>query len=190
MVSWELPPPAVTEAEALAEHARTAVPRTISANAPLELAAMAETMAVVLRIVAHYHRLSFITRAMGPWLAQHARGRGIYARADESTESLRERVRAPTDTVTPVAILEATQSRLASAGVDGEAALIEVPLHGHVLGFSALGYRRLAGPVSFFVIAAPVGTPESVRRVLEDDLRVHKMAGVGHVVEIQAEEPT
>jgi len=68
------------------------------------------------------------------WLNQHARDRGTSRRLDETSDSLRFRLRNIPDAVTRPALLAAITQVLADAGVVGAPGLVELPRDGAWIG--------------------------------------------------------
>lgn len=112
----------------LLEFAQEALPKYWS-KAPRkqeDLNAIAEIMAIALGVAMDRIRQTYILDAEGPWLRQHARDRGISLQEGESEASLRQRIRTVADAVTRPALLAGVQAILATAGVGGQAAAVDL----------------------------------------------------------------
>lgn len=109
-----------------------ALPDWIAPNDPI-LTAAAKQMGGARAFSDYLFKQTLITTADGPtsttpdWLNQHARDRGTSRQAGESNDALATRLRVVPDALTRGAILTAVNAVLASSGVSGQAALLELP---------------------------------------------------------------
>ena len=150
------PPPAIT-AEDFYRFGRDALPQWVKERDEFLLAS-AGVMATVQQHTEYLFAQALITTASGAtattpdWLQQHARDRGTSRQAGESDAALAQRLRTVPDALTRQALLDAANAALATAGVVGSAALLELPRDAAYCG----NYTALTGTGGTFAQAGTV----------------------------------
>lgn len=139
------PPPAIGP-EDFYRFGRDALPQWVKDRDEFLLAS-AQVMTAVQTQTEYLFKQTLITTADGPtadapdWLQQHARDRGTSRQVGESNAALAQRLRTIPDALTRQALLDAANAALATAGVAGSAALLELPRDGAFYG----SYTALTG---------------------------------------------
>jgi hypothetical protein len=110
------------------DHAVAAFPNWFASNGrTLEnLNAFAEIFCHAADQVGYWQAMSFLLKANGFWLDQHARDRGTRRQENESDEALAARLRTFEDAVTAPALEDVVQAILDAEGIIGDAAIMEL----------------------------------------------------------------
>lgn len=154
------PPPAIGP-EDFYRFGRDALPQWVKTRDEFLLASAQVFATVKTDVIDYLFRQALITTADGAtsttpdWLQQHARDRGTSRQAGESNAALAQRLRTIPDALTRKALLDAANAALATAGIAGSAALLELPRDAAFTGsFTALtgtgGTFAQAGTVTRF----------------------------------------
>jgi hypothetical protein len=202
MASWTLPGP--TLEEDLIKVGKDAVPRLMfkATRAEEITRAKARQMYLAAAAVNEWYRQSFILRANGPWLDQHARDRGTFRQAGESDAALAARLREVAKAVTKPALLALATAIVNADGIAGVAVGIELACDGAYYGDSATdaiqayhgdgsvadgvtnGWRVTGtGCPLGFVIIVPAGTPAATAASVSDAVRQKKAGSFRHFIE-------
>ncbi len=182
-----------SEAQALFDHAKNALPRwlTGSANAALEwLYGFTEEFAEIRAQGQDWLDITLIENASGIELDQHAKDRGTTRRENETDPALRIRLRAISDAATEPALIAGVDSILDGLGLgaSGIVALRRDGAHfqlpGDSTAFLSRGYRigHVGRPMAYIVIL-PYGTTEATANAVSEYLRQYGPAGFIYYVE-------
>lgn len=194
MPAWTMPGTPVKDQ--LLAHVRTVLPVdfTTPSRGQEELHALAMMFKMAEAQLADWHRQTVISTSEGPWLIEHARGRGYSPQAGETDATLRARIRVPPDAVTVPALLAIVNAILTGGGVSGMARIEEVPMpQGAFVGnapasgvrsFLDRGYRTWKHGKGHAVVVVPFGTPAGVQASVLEAVRTKRGHSVTYHLEV------
>ncbi len=183
-----------SEAQALFDHAKNAIPRFITdgKNSALEwLYAFVAIFDPVRSQGQDYLDLTYLDGATGRSLDQHARDRGTARRLGETDDTLRERLRAIEDMVTEPALKAGVNAILEAAGISTDCSLVNLRRdrgHFHAIGscnaFMSRGYRMTnATRPQGYIVILPYGTTAATASAVAEYLRQNGPGGYNAYVE-------
>jgi|FLYL01.1.fsa_nt_gi hypothetical protein len=204
--SWTLPEGAKME-EAALKVARDAVPGFLFKYAKGKeeiLRGMARMLYLAWLNAEFWVRMTYITKSVGIWLAQHAKDRGTFQQSGETTEALRARLRRGRDAVTRPSLQRVADAITQAEGVAGNSEIVNLcdncAFWGDTDADSIQAYfgdgdtadgntngdafTNQTGCPHTFVVIIPSGAAEATRVAVDDAMRIKKAAGFRHTVEV------
>jgi hypothetical protein len=183
---------------------KTALPSWLFGNASAveeHWGAMIEQYGSVRVYVEEIIANTFVMVAIGPWLDQHAKDRGIFRQENESDDSLRERIRNVETKLTREALAERADGILTANSMTTGATIVNLRSERAWFVFDTTTGRQLSylstvnsgftdrmsksGKPSGFVIMLPYGTSAAVAASIQEAVRQNKAAGFWFAVEVR-----
>jgi hypothetical protein len=173
--------------------AKASLPRWLFADGdPPAIVADAKVFARLWDQLDEWIDATYLTRAPGIWLDQHAVDRNTRRQAGETDAALAERLRHPLDAITLPALTARAQAIVDAEGIGGTVTILELRRVRAFVGsvdnphsFVSNGYR-IAGTgqaSNQLIVVLPYGSTTGTAAAVYDAIRQAKAAGVGLIIE-------